>query len=401
MTGFLTHPLFGSELDSLGVAGAVLDRDVPERSSNEDSNIAMKNQRRFKQLVYSLLLGLGLAIFAPSSVNAAWAENNVTGDLPASESLRYTQGAYDAGYGVYWCTTGAGKLYAVYWNGSAWTSKLWASNVASGDSNMVGLDTAYHWVYYRGTDGYIWICYYTGSTWNTVKVSSNLNTARQLCVHSGWHVLYYVDSSGYLWALYYNGSGWTETKIDGTNQRYFSGRCCGVDEVYGFIWNMTSDRKSLRYTYYNGSAWTSTTMGTLAGTDLYYNICVDGPTHQIYNLQVSNTGFLTQLLSHYWDGSGWASWTCMKDGNLPTNNSEHYCVPSPNPYSCYLAKGASTRKVLFTNYSANARNWTTCRQDNDTMGGGDGLYPVVVGHDGRSVLCWKNAGGASVIFSSL
>lgn len=339
------------------------------------------------------------------AARATWNEFPVGGAI-ASDVLYNDMGAYDSDYGVYWCTTTASKLYAVYYNGSAWTSALWASNASGVGRNCLAVDKAYHWVFYRGTDGYVWLCYYTGSAWTAVKVGTNVNNPSQFCVDSGYHILWYLDNSGYLWALYHNGTAFVETKIDGVNQRYTGTRSCGVDEQYHFVWNISSDRKSLRYSYHNGSIWTSTAMGTLGGTDLYNSLCVHAATHQIYNWQMTNTLVPIQVQSHYWTGSAWASWTCLKDGNLPTvATTGHYCVQSPDSYACYFGATLSgaTSSCLFTNYSGNARAWTSCRQDQASFGGGGGLFPVAIGHGGRSALCrnGNNTSGPKIIYSDL
>lgn len=353
----------------------------------------MKTVFELKILARAILLGAVLALGFANTAGATWNENSVTGDMAAVQPA-FRHGVYDPGYGVYWCIGTNNNLYAVYWSGTAWTSKSWATNAAD-DQNVLALDTNYHWVFYRGTDGYVWICYYTGSTWTTAKVGSNLNNCRQLCCDSGYHVLWYVNgTTGYLWALYYNGSAWVETLIDGVNQRYSQGRCCGVDEVYHFVWHMAADRRSLRYTYHNGSAWTSASPGTLPGTDLYQSICADGPTHQIYNYQMTAAFAPTKMQSLYWTGSAWSSWTCIKDGHLATTSSNLFCLPAQTSYSCYVADVSVSSHVVFTTYSANARNWCSCRQDTS------GYYPLASGHGGRSILCYS-ATGPKLIYSDL
>ncbi len=365
----------------------------------------MKTIQQVKTLLRVTILGAVLALGFSSSAEAAWNENTVTGGI-AAEAPSSLSGAYDPGYGIFWCTANS-KLYAVYWNGSAWTSTQWAANCASGNFNTIAVDNVNHWVFYRGTDQAIWVCYYTGATWATAKVGTSLvNNPRQLCVDSGYHVLWYLDGSGYLWAVYHNGSAWVEVLIDGVNQRSINNRSCGVDEVYHFVWHTTSTQDNLRYSYHNGSAWVSTTTGTLIGGAKYNTLCVDGPTHQIYCLISAATNVPTRLLSRYYTGSGWAFWNAFEDGNLPILASpSHYCIPSPNSYSCILggAYDGAYAKVLFTNYSANARNWTTCRQDNNNQGGSTGLFPLAAGHGGRSVLCRNGNGavGCKVLYSDL
>lgn len=354
----------------------------------------MKSIQRFKNAIRTTVLCALMALGASSTLKATWNENPCTG-TGAAVVPDYGNGAYDPGYGVYWYTAG-GKLWAAYWDGTAWTTREWANNAISSQDNVVAIDNTYHWVFYRGTDNAVWICYYTGTTWTTAKVGTSLtNNPKQFCVDPGYHVLWYVNATtGYLWAVYHNGTAWVETLIDGTNQRYSLGRCCGVDEVYHFVWNMSADRRSLRYTYHNGFSWTSASPGNLPGTDLYTSICVDGPTHQIYNYQTTNAGVPTKLQSLYWTGSAWASWTCIKDGYLATTSSSLSCILSPNSYSCYVADVTGGSHVVFTNYSGNARNWCSCRQDTS------GYYPMAAGHGGRSILCWS-AAGPRVIYSDL
>lgn len=350
----------------------------------------MKTIQAFKKQVRSIILCGAIALGAVGTLSAQWSEAPVSG---VTEAISPRHGATDTVWNVFWCGSAASRLYSVQYAGSGFHAAIVATNFLDITNNLA-VDSDYHWTYYTGTDGYIWLVYWGGSGWLTARVGTNVKYGYQLCVDPVYHLLWYVGNDNKLWVLYNNGVSWVESVIDGGNDRYRFNRSSGVDEGYHWVWNLSSDQKSLRFTYYNGTAWVSGTTPALPGTDLYQNLCVHGPTHQVYCLQ-STSGFVpTQVQSLYWTASGWAGGAVFKDGNLPTSAfaSSDYLICSPDSYACYLGDAANggnanQKRCLFTGWSPTARAWATCRQDQPTWGGGFGLFPLTVGYGGRVVLC--------------
>jgi hypothetical protein len=335
----------------------------------------MKSIQKFKNLFRKTLLGAVLALLTAGTARATWFEVPVGG---IGEGIYGDSAASDPAWNVYWCK-GANNLYAVWWNGSAWTGTPLATNCASFANHNIACDPVNHWVFYSGNDGYIWVVYWTGSAWATNKVGSNINYGRQLCVDNVFHGLWYLDSANrHLWILYWNGSTWIETKIDGTSQRFDGNRSCGVDSTWHVAWYVTADRKSVRGTYWNGSSWVNgAPLTPLAGTDLYYSICAQEETHTVFNWQ-TDAGFNNKQGGyHYWNGSAWTPGICFPNGNT-VPNSGAFCVWTPNPLSCFIG---GFQNCHFTTFAPYARNWATCRQDTS------GLQPLCVGLNGRLVLC--------------
>jgi hypothetical protein len=356
--------------------------------------------QRFTQLFRKTLLGAILALLTTDAARATWFEQPVAG---VSETVFPDNGAVDTNWNIYYCSSAStGKLYAIYnpGPGANWTGSPLVTN-CSVYSNNIACDPVNHWTFYSGTDGFIWVIYWTGSGWASNKVGSNVTYGRQLCIDTVFQGLWYVDGvTGHLWILYWGGSAWIETKIDGTNARNRYGRVCGVDSLWHVAWYLTDDRKSLRGTYWNGSAWVNgAPIGTpLPGTEFYNSICCQEGTHTPFNWQYDSvTSNSTRGGYFYWSGSAWTPATCFQDGNLPSPPG--FCVVSPNPYSCLFA-GFSPYRACFTGWNAYARNWTSCRLDNAGMSGG--LVPLACGQDGRAILCAPNSvAGVKMLFSDV
>lgn len=341
----------------------------------------MKAIQRFKRLFQQTLLGAALALLTVGTARATWFQQTVPG-VPGE--VYSDRGAVDTNWNMYYCVARTGYLYAIYNSspGANWAAFPLALN-CSGNSNNIACDPVYHWVFYSGTDGYIWVLYWTGSGWATSRVGSNLTNGRQLCVDSVYHCLWYLDAFEYLWILYFDGSTWVEGKMDGTNPRSAIARACGVDSTWHIAWYATSGNKSLIATYWNGAGWTTSgPIETLPGTERYWSLCCQESTHSVFNWQ--DNGFTTSTKGGYlyWSGSAWTPATCFQDGNLPTSVGD--CIVSPNPYSCLF--GSSDCR--FIGWNSYARNWTSCRLDNATMSAG--LVPLACGQDGRTILCKPN-----------
>jgi hypothetical protein len=214
--------------------------------------------KSIQHVIRKTLLCAALALMASGTARATWFEQPVAG---VAETVYADGGAVDTNWNIYYCYSTTGKLYAIYnpGPGANWTGSPLVANCYTGVTNAIACDPVNHWTFYCGSDGYIWVIYWTGSAWASNKVGSNLNYGRQLCVDTVYHCLWYIDGSGYLWILYWNGSAWVEVKIDGTNQRVSGGRFSGCDSIWHIAWYVTSDQKSLRGTYWNGSGWTNGT----------------------------------------------------------------------------------------------------------------------------------------------
>jgi hypothetical protein len=362
----------------------------------------MKSIQSLKSFVKKICVGAAFALLTSGTARATWYEQPVAG---VAEGIYFDSGAVDTNWNIYYCYSGTNKLYAIYnpGPGANWTGSPLVTNINNAYYNVIACDPVNHWTFYTGTDGYIWLIYWNGSGWSSGRAGSNANFGRQLCVDSVYHCLWYVDASGYLWILYWNGSAWVEVKIDGTNSRYGAdSRVCGVDSIWHIAWYLTSDRKSLRGTYWNGAGWTNgTPVGTLPGTERYYSLCCQESTHTPFNWQENGSGTSTKGGYFYWSGSAWTPATCFQDGNLPTTPG--YCVVSPNPYCCLFGRINTSGACYFTGWNASyARNWTSCRQDNATMGGATGLIPLACGQDGRAILCRPYSGSyVRMLFSDV
>jgi hypothetical protein len=352
--------------------------------------------KSIQHVIRKTLLGAAVALLATSTARATWFEQPVAG---VTEAVWVDHGAVDTNWNIYYCSSNAGRLYAIYnpGPGANWTGSPLVTNCGN-QSNNIACDPVNHWTFYTGTNGYIWVIYWNGSGWSSTQVGLNVNNGRQLCVDTVYHCLWYLDSTGYLWILYFNGSSWVETQIDGTNQRYAFGRSCGADSTWHIAWYLTSNGKSVRGTYWNGAGWTNgPTIGTLPGAEVYSSLCCQESTHTPFNWQDNGSGTSTKGGYFYWSGSAWTPATCFQDGNLPT--AIGYCVVSPNPYSC-LFGAFSPFRACFTGWNAYARNWTSCRLDNATMSGG--LIPLACGQDGRAIFCRPNFGtGVKMLFSDV
>jgi hypothetical protein len=360
----------------------------------------MKAISRFTLWFQKTLLGAILALLTAGTVRATWYEQPVSG---VTEAVYNNHGAVDTNWNIYYCSsTSTGKLYAIYnpGPGANWTGSPLVTNCGT-QANNIACDPVNHWTFYTGTDGYIWVIYWTGGGWASARVGANANGGSQLCVDSVYHCLWYVDSTGFLWLLYFNGAAWVETQIDGTNSRYTIGRVCGVDSTWHIAWYVTADRKSLRGTYWNGAGWTNgAPVGTLPGAERYLSLCCQESTHTPFNWQEDGVGTSTRGGYFYWSGSAWTPATCFQDGNLPF--SFGHCVVSPNPYACLFGRYIPAGGCYFTGWNAYARNWASCRHDNATMGEGTGLIPLACGQDGRAILCKPYSGNfVRMLFSDV
>jgi hypothetical protein len=351
-------------------------------------------------LFQKTILAVAFALLASgTTLRAVWNEFTPSAGFGPTEKVSDIAGAVDTVWNGYWCGSDANRLFVIYYNGSAWVGAPVANNCAH-ISNNIAVDSGYHWIFYTGTDDYIWLCYWNGAGWSTARVGSSPNKGRQLNVDSVFKALWYVDNTGYLWILYWSGSAWVEVKIDGTNQRQHFGRCSGVDSTWHISWNLTSDGKSMRGTYWNGSSWVNgAPFGTLPGTQTYYSMCVQESTHTPFNWQ-SDAGTSTKGGYFWWSGSAWTPATCLQDKNLPT--PPLWIVSNPYPYSCYFGGYNPEATCNFAIYNHSARNWTSGRQDMTTMGGGNGLRPLCVGENGRAILCFPGSGatyGVRMLYS--
>jgi len=212
-------------------------------------------------------------------------------------------------------------IYAVYHNGSSWSSPIQVTTADQYDVEpSAALDSSGNvWVVWRAErkqDSDIMYSYYNGSSWTTpAYVSSLMDEERDPVITvdkygKPW-VFWYAKKAGNwdIYGKYYTGSTWSPEKRVTDDPGYDLQPSVTAD-ASGKVWVLWRSNRSgnldIYSKYWSGAAWSpAVAVTTDPGNDLYPSVTYDGGSQMVATWQTDRDGDWNIYHSTY-DG-GWST----------------------------------------------------------------------------------------------
>lgn len=151
------------------------------------------------------------------------------------------------------------------------------STVVHTTTKSVAVDSTYHWAYSVHTDSQVQISYVTNSAWQILLLVGKPVLANSvLGVDSAWHVLFYVGTDNRIWYWNWNGSAWVNAQLDAN---VAATDIVAIDSRNHFVWYRQAS--VLYLFYFNGSNWVSLYSGVNDCGNSVFG-AVDETTHSLY-----------------------------------------------------------------------------------------------------------------------
>jgi len=207
-----------------------------------------------------------------------------------------------------------GNVWVNWWSGSRWNWAFQGLPLGAGvaaEAGAITVDAARPYVFVKGSDGNLWVNWWSGSAWSWsnqgtpsgVKLGEPMGA---ITVDGGRPYVFVKGSDGNLWVNWWSGSAWSWSN-QGTPSGLSISEAMGAITVDGgrpYAFVKGSDG-NLWVNWWSGSAWSWSNQGTPSGVGLGESmgaITVDGGRPYVFV-----KGSDGNLWVNWWSGSAW-SW---------------------------------------------------------------------------------------------
>ena len=254
----------------------------------------------------------------------AWRNFQLTPLAKAADGIR--TGAAHSSWLLYYYKGTDSNVWCCYWTGTQWTQVQLTTDANVDDWFTYG--TAFNLLCYKGKDNQLWAVYWSGSAWTTVQLGTNTTTtvAGDVVIDNGWNIIYYRGGDSRVWASQWNGAQWTHTSLGGTATVQGS---LAVDDLYHLVYYRGSDNQLWCYSW-SGTAWVQVRLTTTANVG--GAVAADtGGGLAYYRSTADNSAWCT-----YWTGTAWSQVQLDPLAGMSTGNS---IAPLSRHQVFYLTSG--------------------------------------------------------------
>ena len=209
------------------------------------------------------LLASVLALTLLSAAPAAFAETHalIPGATVKTGSSVAVDSVWHFVYTINNSSQASDQVQVTWVGNNQWNTAVFSATgqpvLATGTTQLLYVDSNYHFIYYIGADNRLWCWYWSGTAWTNTRLIPGQAATDLVGVDSSFHFVWYRNN-GQLWVAYYNGSAWVT--VQGPITDYDGVRGAAVDQTsHALYWH---DRggfgaigNTLRTLYWNGRAY--------------------------------------------------------------------------------------------------------------------------------------------------